>query len=99
MSKLRFEVVSAAFAKKAVEVPGSELRPSEYFAMKVFNREKMFKYLPKDVYNKLVDVIDNDAPLDSSIADSVAEGMKRWAVENGATHYTHWFHPLTETSA
>ena len=82
MSKLRFEVISAAFGKKAVEVPDSELRPSDYFGAKVFNREKMFKYLPKEVYNKLIDVIDNDAPLDSSIADSVAEGMKRWAVEN-----------------
>ena len=99
MSKLRFEVISAAFGKKAVEVPDSELRPSDYFGAKVFNREKMFKYLPKEVYYKLIDVIDNDAPLDSSIADSVAEGMKRWAVENGATHYTHWFHPLTETTA
>ena len=99
MSKLRFEVISAAFGKKAVEVPDSEQRPSEYYGVKVFNREKMFKYLSKEVYNKLIDVIDNDAPLDSSIADSVAEGMKRWAVENGATHYTHWFHPLTETTA
>ena len=99
MSKLRFEVVSAAFGKKAVDVPDSDLRPSEYFAAKVFNREKMFKYLPKEVYNKLIDVIDNDAPLDSSIADCVADAMKRWAIENGATHYTHWFHPLTETTA
>ena len=99
MSKLRFEVISAAFGKKAVDVPDCELRPSDYFGAKVFNREKMFKYLPKEVYNKLIDVIDNDAPLDGSIADSVAEGMKRWAVENGATHYTHWFHPLTETTA
>ena len=99
MSKLRFEVVSAAFGKKAVEVPKSDKRPSDFFGINVFNRQKMFKYLPGDVYAKLMDVIDNDAPLDGSIADSVAEGMKRWAVENGATHYTHWFHPLTETTA
>ncbi|MBR3884002.1 MAG: glutamine synthetase III [Bacteroidaceae bacterium] len=99
MSKLRFEVVSAAFGKKAVEVPNSSKRPSELFGINVFNREKMFKYLPGDVYLKLIDVIDNDAPLDTSIADSVAKGMKRWAIENGATHYTHWFHPLTETTA
>ncbi len=99
MSKLRFEVVSAAFGKKAVEVPKSDKRPSDIFGINVFNRQKMFKYLPGDVYAKLMDVIDNDAPLDGSIADSVAEGMKRWAVENGATHYTHWFHPLTETTA
>ena len=99
MSKLRFEVVSAAFGKKAVEVPANDKRPSDIFGINVFNRQKMFKYLPGDVYAKLVDVIDNDTPLDGSIADSVAEGMKRWAVENGATHYTHWFHPLTETTA
>ncbi|MBP3615252.1 MAG: glutamine synthetase III [Bacteroidaceae bacterium] len=99
MSKLRFEVVTAAFGKKAVEVPLANERPSKYYAEKVFNREKMFKYLPGDVYTKLIDVIDNGAPMDLSIADSVADGMKRWAIENGATHYTHWFHPLTETTA
>lgn len=99
MSKLRFEVISAAFGKKAVEVPNDGKRPSDFFAEKVFNRQKMYKYLPGDVYAKLIDVIDNDAPLDTSIADCVAEGMKKWAIENGATHYTHWFHPLTETTA
>lgn len=99
MSKLRFEVISAAFGKKAVQVPDSGKRPADFFAEKVFNRQKMYKYLPGDVYAKLIDVIDNGVPLDSSIADTVAEGMKLWAIENGATHYTHWFHPLTETTA
>ena len=99
MSRLRFEVITAAFGKKAVDVPLANERPSKYYAVKVFNREKMFKYLPGDVYAKLIDVIDNGVPMDLSIADSVADGMKRWAIENGATHYTHWFHPLTETTA
>ena len=99
MSKLRFEVVTAAFGKSAVDVPNKKERPSDYYAVKVFNREKMFKYLPKDIFNSLIDVIDNGAPFDISIADAVAEGMKKWAVENNATHYTHWFHPLTETTA
>jgi glutamine synthetase len=76
-----------------------EGRPEDYYAMNVFNREKMFKYLSNDIYKKLIDVIDNGAPLDVSIADGVADGMKRWAIERGATHYTHWFHPLTETTA
>ena len=74
-------------------------RPSEYFAKKVFNREKMFKYLPTAVYAKLVDAMDNGAVLDRAIADKVAEGMKCWAMEMGATHYTHWFQPLTEGTA
>ena len=59
----------------------------------------MFKYLPSKVYAKLIDVIDNGAALDRSIADEVANGMKRWAIEMGVTHYTHWFQPLTEGTA
>lgn len=99
MSKLRFRVVETAFKKKAVEVVTPTERPSEYFAKYVFNKEKMFKYLSSRVYNKLTDVIDNGAPLDRSIADEVAAGMKKWAIEMGATHYTHWFAPLTEGTA
>ena len=59
----------------------------------------MFKYLPTPVYSKLVDAMDNGVALDRDIADKVAEGMKRWAMELGATHYTHWFQPLTEGTA
>ena len=99
MSTLRFRVVEKAFQAKALEVPMPSERPSEYFAKKVFNREKMFKYLPTAVYAKLVDAMDNGAVLDRAIADKVAEGMKCWAMEMGATHYTHWFQPLTEGTA
>lgn len=99
MSKLRFRVVEKAFQTKPLEVHVPSERPSEYFAKYVFNREKMFKYLPTSVYNKLVDVMDNGVTLDRDIADKVAEGMKRWAMELGATHYTHWFQPLTEGTA
>jgi len=99
MSKLRFRVVETAFKKKAatVEIPAE--RPCEYFAKYVFNREKMFKYLPSAVYAKLTDAMDNGAPLERAIADEVAAGMKRWAIELGVTHYTHWFQPLTEGTA
>lgn len=99
MSTLRFRVVETAFTKKAVDVAVPDERPSEYFGKYVFNRAKMFKYLPEKTYRKLVDAIDNGTPLDREIADSVAEGMKKWAIEMGATHYTHWFHPLTEGTA
>ncbi|MDR0973548.1 MAG: glutamine synthetase III, partial [Prevotellaceae bacterium] len=74
MSKLRFRVVETAFKKKAMEVPTPAERPSEYFGKYVFNRAKMFKYLPGKVYEKLIDVIDNGSVLDRSIADDVAEG-------------------------
>ena len=98
-NQLRFQVVEEAFKKKAVEVKAPSERPSEYFGKYVFTREKMYKYLPIAVYNKLIDVIDNGARLDRSIADAVAEGMKKWAQEMGVTHYTHWFQPLTEGTA
>ena len=96
---LRFQVVEEAFKKKAIEVKAPSERPSEYFGKYVFNREKMYKYLPGDVYNQMIDVMDHGARLDRSIADAVAKGMKQWALEMGATHYTHWFQPLTEGTA
>ena len=99
MANLRFQVVEEAFKKKALTVEAPSERPYEYFGKYVFNREKMYKYLPKNVYEKLIDVIDNGSRLDRSIADAVAAGMKQWAVENGVTHYTHWFQPLTEGTA
>ena len=99
MTNLRFKVVESAFSKKPLDVATPPERPSEYFGKKVFNREKMYRYLPPAVYKAMVDVIDNGASLDRSIADAVAAGMKKWAEENGVTHYTHWFQPLTEGTA
>ena len=98
-NNLRFQVVEEAFKKHALEVKAPSERPSEYFGKYVFNKEKMYRYLPKDVYDKMIDVIDNGASLDRSIADAVADGMKKWALEMGVTHYTHWFQPLTEGTA
>ena len=99
MANLRFQVVAEAFKKRPVEVPAPAERPSEFFGKYVFNKQKMFKYLPKKIYDKMLDVIDNGAPLDRATADKVAEGMKKWAMELGATHCTHWFQPLTGATA
>ena len=98
-NNLRFQVVEEAFKKRAVEVKVPKERPSEFFGKYVFDRKKMYKYLPKDVYDTMIDVMDNGARLDRSIADAVAAGMKQWAMEMGVTHYTHWFQPLTEGTA
>ena len=98
-NNLRFQVVEEAFKKRALEVKVPSERPSEFFGKYVFTKQKMYKYLPAEVYNKMVDVIDNGARLDRSIADAVAAGMKQWAMEMGVTHYTHWFQPLTEGTA
>ena len=98
-STLRFQIVGEAFKKRPVEVPNRKERPSEFFAKYVFNRQKMQQYLPADIYKKMCDVIEGDATLDMATADAVAAGMKKWAMELGATHCTHWFQPLTEGTA
>ncbi len=99
METLRFQVVGEAFKKKPLDVKTPTERPAKYFGSKVFNREKMYKYLPKDIYEKMIEVMDHGARLDREVADAVAAGMKQWATENGVTHYTHWFQPLTEGTA
>ena len=99
MSNLRFKSVEQASARKAVKVDLPKERVEAYYGRQVFNRQRMFEYLPKETYDALVQAIDNRQPLSRELADSVAEGMKRWAIENGARHYTHWFHPLTGSTA
>lgn len=99
MSQLRFKVVEEAFDRKAVAVDIPAERPDEYYGRYVFNRSKMREYLPVETYNALVYAIDNKEPLSREIANSVASGMKKWAIDNGARHYTHWFHPLTDGTA
>lgn len=99
MSNFRFKSVEEASRRKAVKVELPKERVDVYYGKQVFNRQKMFEYLPKETFDSLVKAIDNREPLSREIADSVADGMKRWAIDNGARHYTHWFHPLTGSTA
>lgn len=99
MNNFRFHVVAEASKKAPLKIVTPKEPPSAYFGKYVFNRAKMQKYLPENVFQQLSDVIDNGAHFNRAIADAVATGMKQWAQENGATHYTHWFQPLTEGTA
>ncbi len=99
MSNLRFKVVAEAFKKRPLEVKAPAERPSEYFGKYVFNQEKMFKYLSLKTYQQLREVIETGKALPLSVANDVADGMKKWAMEMGVTHCTHWFQPLTEGTA
>ena len=92
-------MVAEAFDRKAAPVAIPEQSPEKYYGELVFNRQRMFEYLPKEVYDELLKAIENKPPISRRIADSVADGMRRWAVENGVHHYTHWFHPLTDGTA
>ena len=99
MSHLRFKEVELAFNREPVTVDIPKEAPSEYYGKYVFNRKAMFKYLPKKTFGALTYAIDNKKPLDIAVADSVAAGLQKWAMEKGCTHYTHWFHPLTDGTA
>lgn len=99
MSKLRFKAVSAASNRKPVEVRKPDSKTSDYYGEKVFNRRAMSQYLSKETFRIISKVIDQGTPIDRGIAEHVAAGMRMWALENGATHYTHWFHPLTDGTA
>jgi len=99
MELLRFKMVDAALNHRAVEVTAPEGRPSDYFGEKVFGHKAMRKYLTKSTYEALMQTIENGTPFSREVADSIAAGMRQWAMENGADHYTHWFQPLTGGTA
>ena len=99
MSTLRFAALEAACSHRPVEVTTPNERPADFFAKHVFTRDRMKEYIADNILNQLFDAIDNDKPLSRDIANSVAMGMKKWATELGATHYTHWFQPLTGGTA
>ena len=99
MSISRFNAVEKAFNRQAVEAVTPKQKVSEYFGEHVFNRRTMQKYLTKETFDALTRAIDRCEPIDREIANHVAAGMRMWALENGVTHYTHWFQPLTDGTA
>ena len=80
-----------------VHIPSDKL--SDYFAINVFTKEKMREYLSKDAFNAFIAAVDRGVLFDRNVADQIATGMRKWASERGATHYTHWFQPLTDGTA
>lgn len=99
MAELRFKALQEVMNRKPLEVNYPSNRISDYFGDKVFDKRKMEKYLSREGYRAVCKAIDEATPIDRKMADEVAIGMKAWAIENGATHYTHWFHPLTDGTA
>ncbi len=98
MSGLRFKAIFES--QKRVPLPIEEIgRRSEFFASNVFNGDKMLQHLTKDALASVQGAIDSGTKIERKIADQVAEAMKGWAINKGATHYTHWFQPLTGTTA
>ncbi len=95
---MRFEALKESYKRKALAIEESQKR-SDLFAKNVFNDGKMLQFLTKEAYDKVKSAIFSGNKIDRKIANQVAEGMKAWAMSMGATHYTHWFQPLTGATA
>ena len=90
-TNIRFEALKSAWSHEPVKVERPITRANVIFAQKVFTRDKMKEYIASNILDQLFDLMDNEKTLSRDIANSVAIGMKKWAMEQGATHYTHWF--------
>ena len=99
MATLRFKALDEISRRELIETKLSDKKISEYFGADVFDREKMRQYIAKDAYESLCNAIDQGRRIDRKIANQVAQGMKTWAMEKGATHYSHWFQPLNDSTA
>lgn len=99
MAQFRFKALEEILNRKPLEVEREENLVSDYFGMMVFDQSKMKKYLSREAFKAVTDAVEKGTTIDRKMADQVAQGMKAWAIENGATHYTHWFHPLTDGTA
>ncbi len=99
MKNLRFEAVRIMRSRPVGEAYKIEPLKSAIFGENVFTKKQMRRYLSKSVYESVVEAIESGKRIDRKIADQVAEGMKVWAIERGATHYTHWFQPLNNSTA
>jgi len=99
MSTIRFEALKQISTRVPKEVNYPSNKASDYFGVNVFDKSKMKKYLSKEAYSAVVIAAEGGTGIDRKLADQVALGMKEWAIGRGATHYTHWFHPLTDATA
>lgn len=99
MAQLRFQALSELMNREAKEVTFPSAKATDYYGELVFNKDAMSKYLSQDAYKAVKIAIDKGDAIDRKVADNVASGMKAWAIEHGATHYTHWFQPLTDGTA
>lgn len=99
MTTMRFKALELAISKKPVKVEIPEGKISEHFGENVFNKAKMQQYLSREAYDAVINAIEIGQKIERKIADQVASGMKAWALDKGATHYTHWFHPLNGATA
>ena len=99
MSNLRFKALNVILSRSIHEIKAPSSKISDFFGVNVFDKKKMKDYLSKEAYQSIINSIDLAEPLNHEISEQIASAMKFWAMSKGATHYTHWFQPLTGTTA
>ncbi len=99
MGTLRFKAVEQAISRHPLEVEFPSVKTSEYYAVNVFNKKKMQEYLSQEAFDSVMEAIEKGTKVDRKVSNQISSGMKAWAIDRGATHYTHWFHPLTGATA
>jgi len=99
MSNIRFQALRAIQNRVTPEIKFPALKISEYYGANVFDKKKMKEYLSTDAYQSIISSIEKGEPIPRDMAEQVASAMKSWAIGKGATHYTHWFQPLTGSTA
>ncbi len=99
MTIIRFQALKELLHRKPVEVTLPSNKVTDYYGDLVFNTESMRKYLSREAFIAVQEATIKGVRIDRRIADSIAAGMKAWAIEKGVSHYTHWFQPLTDGTA
>lgn len=99
MSNLRFKALNVIFSRSIHEIKAPSSKISDFFGVNVFDKKKMKDYLSKEAYQSIINSIDLAEPLNREVSEQIASAMKFWAMSKGATHYTHWFQPLTGATA
>lgn len=99
MSSLRFQALNAVLSRTIPEVKMPSSKLSDFYGSNVFDQKKMKDSLSKEAFNSIIESINSGTPIDRGISEQVASSMKSWAMSRGASHYTHWFQPLTGTTA
>src|SRR5690554_1212551 len=99
MNNLRFDAVESVLKKNHKPSVAPEGKPSSFYGKNVFGIKKMKDFLPKNAYEKLLSILENGEVIDRELAEHISQAIKSWAISNGATHYSHWFQPLTGSTA
>src|SRR5690606_36720824 len=99
MNNLRFDAVETVLSRQKIDITAPSGKPSSFYGQNNFGIKKMKDFLPKSAYETLLNAVEGNDIINRDQAEHISQAIKGWAIANGATHYTHWFQPLTGSTA